>query len=56
MNDPAVSNHSDAIVQATDLSRRYGTGEAAVDALVDVNVSFPAGRFTAIMGPSGSGK
>jgi len=56
VNDPAVSNHSDAIVQATDLSRRYGTGEAAVDALVDVNVSFPAGRFTAIMGPSGSGK
>ena len=48
--------HSDAIVEATDLSPPLRQGEAAVDALVDVNVSFPAGRFTAIMGPSGSGK
>jgi putative ABC transport system ATP-binding protein len=38
------------------VSRRYGEGEAAVDALVDVGVSFPSGRFAAIMGPSGSGK
>jgi len=44
------------IVEATALSRRYGEGEAAVDALADVSVSFPAGRFAAIMGPSGSGK
>jgi putative ABC transport system ATP-binding protein len=56
VNDQAAANDPDAIVEATDLSRRYGEGEAAVDALVDVNVSFPAGRFTAIMGPSGSGK
>jgi len=27
-----------------------------VDALVDVSVGFPSGRFAAIMGPSGSGK
>jgi putative ABC transport system ATP-binding protein len=46
----------ESIVQARDLSRRYGEGEAAVDALVDVNVDFPAARFAAIMGPSGSGK
>src|SRR5580658_7042644 len=45
-----------ALVQASNLSRRYGEGEAAVDALVDVTVAFPAGRFAAIMGPSGSGK
>jgi putative ABC transport system ATP-binding protein len=44
------------IVQARDLSRRYGEGDAAVDALVGVSVDFPAGRFAAIMGPSGSGK
>jgi putative ABC transport system ATP-binding protein len=44
------------IVQAHDLSRRYGEGEAAVDALANVSVDFPAGRFAAIMGPSGSGK
>jgi putative ABC transport system ATP-binding protein len=44
------------IVQATDVSRRYGEREAAVYALVDVTVGFPASRFAAIMGPSGSGK
>jgi putative ABC transport system ATP-binding protein len=44
------------IVEAQAVCRRYGEGEAAVDALVDVSVSFPSGRFAAIMGPSGSGK
>src|SRR3954462_16035336 len=44
------------LVSATDLTRRYGEGEAAVNALAGVSVDFPAGRFTAIMGPSGSGK
>jgi putative ABC transport system ATP-binding protein len=44
------------IVTATDVTRRYGEGEAAVDALAGVTVGFPPGKFTAIMGPSGSGK
>jgi putative ABC transport system ATP-binding protein len=44
------------VVIATGVSRRYGEGEAAVDALVDVSTGFERGRFTAIMGPSGSGK
>jgi len=44
------------IVSATDLSRRYGEGEATVDALDGVTVGFPRGAFTAIMGASGSGK
>ncbi len=44
------------IVQANDVSRRYGEGDAAVDALSDVSVDFQRDRFTAIMGPSGSGK
>jgi len=44
------------IVEAEDLRRRYGEGEAAVDALARVTVAFPGGRFAAIMGPSGSGK
>ncbi len=44
------------IVSASGLTRTYGEGEAAVHALAGVDVSFPAGQFTAIMGPSGSGK
>jgi putative ABC transport system ATP-binding protein len=43
-------------VSAQAVTRRYGTGEAAVDALRGVTIDVPAGQFTAIMGPSGSGK
>jgi putative ABC transport system ATP-binding protein len=45
-----------AIVTAVDVRRRYGEGEAAVDALAGVSTDFERGRFAAIMGPSGSGK
>jgi putative ABC transport system ATP-binding protein len=44
------------IVSATDVTRRYGSGEAAVDALRGVSCGFEPGEFAAIMGPSGSGK
>jgi putative ABC transport system ATP-binding protein len=44
------------IVSAASLSRRYGEGDAAVDALSGVSIEFERGRFAAIMGPSGSGK
>jgi putative ABC transport system ATP-binding protein len=50
------SNGSQTIVEATDLRRRFGEGEAAVDALAGVTIDFPTGRYAAIMGPSGSGK
>jgi putative ABC transport system ATP-binding protein len=56
VNSVPGANGSQTLVEANDLSRRYGEGEAAVDALVDVTVGFPASRFAAIMGPSGSGK
>jgi putative ABC transport system ATP-binding protein len=52
--DLAVRNGH--IVQAIDVGRRYGEGDAAVDALRHVSVEFERDRFTAIMGPSGSGK
>jgi putative ABC transport system ATP-binding protein len=51
-----ASEDANELVQAHEVSRRYGEGEAAVDALREVSVGFPAGRFAAIMGPSGSGK
>jgi putative ABC transport system ATP-binding protein len=56
VGSPGTKNGSQTLVEAQDLSRRFGEGEAAVDALSDVSVEFPASRFAAIMGPSGSGK
>ena len=43
-------------VAASAVTRRYGDGESAVDALRGVTLEVPAGQFTAVMGPSGSGK
>ncbi len=50
------SDSRDAAVRAEGLGRRYGDGEAAIDALADVSIAFPRGQFAAVMGPSGSGK
>jgi putative ABC transport system ATP-binding protein len=50
------ANGAVAMVEAEKLCRRFGEGDTAVDALVDVTIDFPTGRFAAIMGPSGSGK
>jgi putative ABC transport system ATP-binding protein len=43
-------------VGAVGVTRRYGSGEAAVDALRGITIDVPRGQFAAIMGPSGSGK
>ena len=45
-----------AAIRAAGLSRRYGDGPTAVDALREVHLAVPAESFTAVMGPSGSGK
>ena len=50
------SNGDGQVVVATDVARRYGEGETAVDALRGVSVDIERGRLTAVMGPSGSGK
>jgi putative ABC transport system ATP-binding protein len=56
MSSGTGSPDSAELVSARDVRRRYGEGEAAVDALDGVSVAFPGRRFAAIMGPSGSGK
>jgi putative ABC transport system ATP-binding protein len=42
--------------RAVGATKVYGSGDTAVRALDGITVEFPEGRFTAIMGPAGSGK
>lgn len=43
-------------IQIEGLSKRYGEGLAAVDALKDVNMTVAPGEVVGLIGPSGSGK
>jgi putative ABC transport system ATP-binding protein len=49
-------NANGNVVRATDVTRRYGEGEAAVDALRGVSLEVKPGELVAVMGSSGSGK
>jgi putative ABC transport system ATP-binding protein len=51
-----METQAEPIVRCVDVARRYGEGEAAVDALAGVSLGFPRGELTSIVGPSGSGK
>src|SRR6266545_1713406 len=55
---PAAAAEAPAgpVLSAKNLTRRYGEGETAVDALRGVSLDVPKGQLTAVMGPSGSGK
>src|SRR5438045_1760660 len=58
MTTPAHVEEAGAqpVVSATELTRRYGDGDTAVDALRGVSLDVTKGALTAVMGPSGSGK
>ena len=56
LDPPPVTTATVAAVAGTGLSRRYGDGDAAVNALCGVDITVPRGEFVAVMGPSGSGK
>jgi putative ABC transport system ATP-binding protein len=45
-----------AVVEAKEITRRYGEGDTAVDALRGCSIDVRRGELTAVMGPSGSGK
>src|SRR6476469_4514880 len=54
--DAVAPATNQTVVVADAVTRRYGEGESAVDALRGVSLEIPRGQFTAVMGPSGSGK
>jgi putative ABC transport system ATP-binding protein len=56
VREVAESPAATAVVAAEHVTRRYGEGDTAVDALRGVDLDIEGGKLTAVMGPSGSGK
>jgi putative ABC transport system ATP-binding protein len=57
--EPLTSQSTPAaapLIQLESISKRYGSGEVAVDALKGVSLSIGHGEFVVVLGPSGSGK
>ena len=54
--ESAAINRDGVAVHAVDISRCYGEGDTAVNALRGVSLDVLNGHLTAVMGPSGSGK
>jgi putative ABC transport system ATP-binding protein len=49
-------NSSGPVVKAENVTRRYGAGDTAVEALRGISMTVSPGELVAVMGPSGSGK
>lgn len=47
---------SSPLIELKNLTKTYGQGQAAMQALCGVNLEIEAGEFIAVMGPSGCGK
>jgi len=56
VTEVAVQPATQTVVSARGVTRRYGEGDTAVDALRGVDLEIERGKLTAVMGPSGSGK
>src|ERR671933_686257 len=56
MTSTATPVSTNRVVAADSITRRYGEGESAVDALRGVTLNVLSGELTSVMGPSGSGK
>jgi putative ABC transport system ATP-binding protein len=53
---PPAFAHDPPLLELTGVDKTYLTGEVAVHALAEVDLSVWRGQYIAIMGPSGSGK
>ena len=52
----AAPSKKTPVIELKSLTKRFGYGDAAHDALDSVNLRIEKGEFIAIMGPSGCGK
>ena len=55
MNERGKRAHG-PLIRLAGITKTYGRGQAAFDALRGIDLAIDAGEFVAIMGPSGSGK
>jgi len=56
MSQSDAATQDRRMISIQDVSKRYGEGEEAVQALADINVGIAENEFISIVGPSGCGK